>query len=577
MSKIIVFATPVFFLLIAIEYWWSRRPTALVPARKAFRLNDFINSISLGVLSQLSGVLSKAITVGIYAAVFHSVALFPNPEFWNTWYGYVIALIFYDFCYYWLHRMGHEVSVLWGAHVVHHQSQHYNLSTALRQTSSGFLFGWIFYLPMAVAGVPPLVFGIVALIDLLYQFWVHTEQVGKLGWFDRWFCSPSNHRVHHAVNDAYIDRNYGGVLILWDRLFGTFQEEHEPCVYGTRGQLNSWDPLWANAEVYAALAKDSWRTRRWSDKLRVWLKPPGWQPPDLAASHPKPPFRLETVTTYNPPLTPVQQWFATLQFVLSLAVVSVFLWNADSMSLADAAIWVAGIAACMWAQGLYLQSRLSMLEVLVLEASVLAALSSIGMLGYPMLWKPVPMSLAIVFVAARAIHAGGIGKSDVLLAGALVFSLTGDVLLMLPGDYFIPGLAAFLVAHGFYLGLFRQGQAWFSNRGALVLVLSIAAAMYAVLFSHLPDLGLQIAVAGYVIVIALMVSQAIGRASTLATPSARWVAIGACTFMLSDTLIAIDRFLTPLPLASFWILVTYFAAQMLMVHHARADGSPQSR
>ena len=123
---------------------------------------------------------------------------------------------------------------------------------------------------MALAGVPPLVFGVVALIDLLYQFWVHTEQVGKLGWFDRWFCSPSNHRVHHAVNDAYLDKNYGGILILWDRLFGTFKDEddHEKCVYGTRGLLNSWDPLWANAQVYARLAHDSWHARHWADKSR---------------------------------------------------------------------------------------------------------------------------------------------------------------------------------------------------------------------------------------------------------------------------------------------------------------------
>jgi alkylglycerol monooxygenase len=161
----------------------------------------------------------------------------------------LLALVLYDFCYYWLHRAGHEVALFWAAHVVHHQSQHYNLSTALRQTSSGLLFGWIFYLPMAVAGrAADHLWHRAALIDLLYQFWVHTEQVGKLGWFDRVFCSPSNHRVHHAVNDRYIDRNYGGILMLWDRLFGSFQEEkdNEPCVYGTRGALNSWDPLWAN-------------------------------------------------------------------------------------------------------------------------------------------------------------------------------------------------------------------------------------------------------------------------------------------------------------------------------------------
>ncbi len=228
-SQVIVLATPVFFLLIAIEFaWgWARK-------RNTYRLNDAINSISLGMLSQISAVFTRLFRVGIYTAIYGSVALVHNEAFWTTWYGWLLALVFYDFCYYWLHRAGHETAIFWAAHVVHHQSQDYNLSTALRQTSSGALLGWIFYLPMAMAGVPPLVFGVVALIDLLYQFWVHTEHVGKLGWFDRWFCSPSNHRVHHAVNDRYLDRNYGGILIIWDRLFGSFKEEDEKCVYGTR-------------------------------------------------------------------------------------------------------------------------------------------------------------------------------------------------------------------------------------------------------------------------------------------------------------------------------------------------------
>jgi sterol desaturase/sphingolipid hydroxylase (fatty acid hydroxylase superfamily) len=256
-SQIIVLAIPVFILLIVAELAYGVRK-----GRNTYRLADAINSISLGMLSQISAVFTRLLRVGLYTAVYASVSLVPLEEaraFWTTWQGWLLALVFYDFCYYWLHRMGHEVAVLWAAHVVHHQSQDYNLSTALRQTSSGALLGWIFYLPMAIAGVPPLVFGIVALVDLLYQYWVHTEHVPKLGWFDRWFCSPSNHRVHHAVNDNYLDKNYGGILILWDRLFGTFRDEDlaEPCVYGTRGALNSWDPLWANAEVYWALAKDS--------------------------------------------------------------------------------------------------------------------------------------------------------------------------------------------------------------------------------------------------------------------------------------------------------------------------------
>ncbi|MEY4738497.1 MAG: hypothetical protein RL302_2816 [Pseudomonadota bacterium] len=581
MSKVIVFATPVFLLLIALEFFWSRSHasrTKNTVGQPPYRLNDAINSISLGIISQLSAVLTKLLSVGIYAAVFGAVAIYPDLEFWTTWYGWVTALLFYDLCYYWLHRAGHVVALFWAAHVVHHQSQHYNLSTALRQTSSGALFGWMFYIPMAVAGVPPLVFGIVALVDLLYQFWVHTEQIGKLGWFDRVFCSPSNHRVHHAVNDRYLDRNYGGLLVVWDRLFGSFQEEldADPCIYGTRGPLNSWDPLWANAEVYWALAQDSWATQRWADKVRVWFMPPGWQPEDLKRTQPKPAFHLDSVTTYDPPLTISQQWFAVGQFVLAMAAVSWFLWNADAMPVGQAAIWVAAISACMWGTGLYLQGRLAWLEVLMLESAALATLSALDMVPLHLLFKPLAMVIAIVFVASRVHSTGATGPFDLKLLAALGFSLVGDVFLMLPGNQplaglppFILGLGAFLVAHLFYIALFRQGQAWFPSHRALITVLGFGAAMYAVVWGGLGDPVLKVAVAAYVTVISLMAAQAIGRAGVQGDRASRWVAVGACVFMVSDSLIAIHKFVTPVALSSLWILVTYYAAQMLIVHHSR--------
>lgn len=371
MSKVIVFATPVFLALIALEFLWGRAKARAGRGANNYRLNDTLNSVSLGMMGQLGGILSKALTVGIYTAVFSSVALYPDTSFWSSWYGVVLALIFYDFCYYWLHRAGHEVALFWAAHVVHHQSQTYNLSTALRQSSSGSLFGWIFYLPMAVAGVPPIIFGTVALIDLLYQFWVHTEHVGKLGWFDRVFCSPSNHRVHHAVNDGYLDKNYGGVLVIWDRLFGTFKEESVPCVYGTRKPLQSWDPVWANAEVYGALLHDSWHARRWGDKLRTWFKPPGWRAADVAERFPRPAFDIQAVQTFNPPMSQALKWFAAVQFVLLLAGVASFLWVADTLPLAQAAVGVTALWAGMWALGAAMQARLSMIAVLAVDAVVI--------------------------------------------------------------------------------------------------------------------------------------------------------------------------------------------------------------
>jgi len=574
-GQIIVLATPVFFLLMGIEFAIGRARARRGTGQDTYRLADAINSVGLGMLSQISAVLTGLLRIGIYTAVYSAISLFPQEaarEFWTTWYGWLLALVFYDFCYYWLHRMGHESAVLWAAHVVHHQSQHYNLSTALRQTSSGALLGWIFYLPMAVAGVPPLVFGVVALVDLLYQFWVHTEQVGRLGWFDRWFCSPSNHRVHHAVNDRYLDRNYGGVLIVWDRMFGTFREEDERCVYGTRGGLRSWDPLWANAEVYWALAKDSWHARSWADKLRVWIKPPGWRPADVAARFPKPPFDIAKVTRYEPAVSAGVLWFAGIQFLLLVGFAVVFLWFSDILPLSHSAVWLAALTAMLWAIGGVLQGRLTVTEVLLIEAAALATASAalgIGWLHY--LFKPLALSIAIFLAARRALSAGPVTGFDGLLLAGLVASLGGDVLLMGPGGMFVPGLVCFLLAHLAYIALFRIGVGLFPRPGALAATLLVGAGIYAFLWHGGLPAALRIPVGAYVVVIACMAAQAIGRAAVLrrTDPSAAWVAVGACFFMLSDSLLAINKFVMPLPLAQLWVLATYYAAQVLIVRHAR--------
>lgn len=264
----ILYAVPFFFVLIALElladHWRGMRN---------YRVADAINSLSTGVLSTTSGLLTKGVGLVTYAVDWEHLALFalPAERFW-VW---GLAFVGYDFCYYWLHRFGHERNVLWAAHSVHHQSEDYNLSTALRQTSTGFIFSWIFYLPLAVLGVPPLVFVSVAALNLLYQFWVHTRHIPKLGWFEWVFVTPSNHRVHHAQNPVYLDRNYGGVFIFWDRLFGTFCEEDdkEPVVFGVTTPLASWNPLWANLQVYAQLWADARRAERWWDAVRIWFMP----------------------------------------------------------------------------------------------------------------------------------------------------------------------------------------------------------------------------------------------------------------------------------------------------------------
>ena len=368
MGKTIALATPVFFALIALEFAIGR-----VRGRSNYRLNDALNSLSLGVMSQVVGLFTKLLAVGIYAAVHSVAALWSLPA--DQWWVWVLAIVVYDFCYYWNHRLGHESAVFWAAHVVHHQSQEYNLTTALRQTSSGALLGWIFYLPMAIAGFPTEVFVVAAVVNLLYQYWIHTEQVDKLGWFDRWFGSPSNHRVHHAVNDRYIDRNYGGITMLWDRLFGTFVEEDEKCVYGTRTPLESWDPLWANVEVYADLARRSWQADRWRDKLAVWVMPPGWLPATAAGTawH-KPSFDLSRVRRFDPPMGAVPRAFVVAHFAIVLVAATVLLWFSGTLPFPMLAAASLAILAVLWLIGAVMQARLTVLAALAAEIVVAAVL-----------------------------------------------------------------------------------------------------------------------------------------------------------------------------------------------------------
>ncbi|MDF3934007.1 sterol desaturase family protein [Pseudomonas citronellolis] len=395
----ILFAVPFFFLLIALELLADRWR-----GMSTYRLGDAVNSLSAGVLSTTSGLLTKSVGLITYAFAWKHLALFELST-QSAW-VWVFAFVFYDFCYYWNHRLGHERSVLWAAHSVHHQSEEYNLSTALRQTSTGFLFGWIFYLPMAVAGVPPLVFLTVAALNLLYQFWVHTRHIPKLGWFEWIFISPSNHRVHHAQNPVYMDRNYGGVFILWDRLFGTFQEEldEEPVVFGVTVPLASWNPLWANLQVYAALWRDARRAGNWWDKLRIWFMRTGWRPADVAARYPLQKPDLATFRKFEVPLSRGRQCYAALQFVGYVIGGTVLLGLGEGWPLPALLLGWAWMAAGLFAIGGWLENRAWAARVEILR-----------------LLLNLPWVLAVAASAGLALPAWAVG----LLAAHLALSLLG--------------------------------------------------------------------------------------------------------------------------------------------------------
>lgn len=290
-----------------------------------YRSNDAINSISAGILSESIKYFTRIVQYTIWAVVLGNLALI---EMERSWFDaslegallWLLAAVLWDFCYYWNHRLGHEISILWAAHAVHHQSEEYNLSTALRQTSSSFLFGWIFYVPLFLIGFPTDVVVTVGAVNLIYQFWVHTRHINRLGALDRILVTPSNHRVHHAQNERYIDKNYGGIFILWDRLFGTFAEEadEDPVVFGVRKPLANWNPFWANFQVYDYLLFDARHTRRWQDKVGVWFRRTGWRPADVAAEFPKQTENLENFKKYDPVVSVSRRRYAVGQFVVAI-------------------------------------------------------------------------------------------------------------------------------------------------------------------------------------------------------------------------------------------------------------------
>jgi sterol desaturase/sphingolipid hydroxylase (fatty acid hydroxylase superfamily) len=319
--NLIAKAVPFFLLAIIIELLVNHY-------RKAgfYRSNDAINSISAGMLDTTLGYFTKFLPLLGWGFVMQNFALIDMPMAWfdlsprglALW---VTAALAWDFCYYWFHRFSHEISILWAAHAVHHQSEEYNLSTALRQTSTGFLFGWIFYLPLFAIGFPLAVLVTVNAINLIYQFWVHTRLIGRLGPLEAVLMTPSHHRVHHAQNERYIDKNYGGMLIVWDRLFGTYEPEadDEPVVFGVRRPLASWNPFWANLQVYDYLLFDARHAKRWRDKLGIWFRKTGWRPADVEARHPKQNVDLDAFQKFDPVVAVEVKRYTTAQFAIAIA------------------------------------------------------------------------------------------------------------------------------------------------------------------------------------------------------------------------------------------------------------------
>jgi sterol desaturase/sphingolipid hydroxylase (fatty acid hydroxylase superfamily) len=301
----IALAIPFFFLLIGVEALFSAWHK-----KRYYRLNDSINNLSCGIAEQVLEVFFKGALAAGYVYLYERHALLRiGPESAWAWLALFLGV---DLCYYWFHRASHEIAGLWGCHIAHHQSEEFNLSVALRQDAFQKWFSWVFYLPLALLGFPPAMFVTVAAFNTLYQFWIHTRAIGRLGPFEWVLNTPSHHRVHHGADPKYLDKNYGGTLIVWDRLFGSFKAEEEEPRYGITKPLASWNPLWANVHYWVELSRLSRGASTLSEKLLYWLKPPGWSPqnprPNATAPKGAPP-------KYDPPAPLGVNLYVLVQFI----------------------------------------------------------------------------------------------------------------------------------------------------------------------------------------------------------------------------------------------------------------------
>jgi sterol desaturase/sphingolipid hydroxylase (fatty acid hydroxylase superfamily) len=334
-TNYIALAIPAFVLLIAAELWVARRQ-----GRHLYRLNDSINDLSTGVLQQLMGLLFAGFMLAGYLALYAHVRVTDLPaDSVLVWVGCFVGV---DFLYYWFHRLSHEINFMWAAHVVHHQSEEYNLTVALRQSTLQPFISMVFYWPLAVLGFPPAVYLACASFNTLYQFWIHTRTVDRIGPLEHVLMTPSHHRVHHGRNPIYIDRNHGGTFIFWDKLFGTFEPEGEEVVYGITKPLTSWNPVWANLHYWVELFGWARATRHWRDKVRVFLKPPGWLPDDLGGFQPAPPVD-DPGARYDPSVARLTAAYAIVQFVQIFALALAFIVVSDTLPFVELAIIAAGV------------------------------------------------------------------------------------------------------------------------------------------------------------------------------------------------------------------------------------------
>ena len=317
-AKALLYAIPFFLVLLIIEIGYG-----YFVKNQKHKVLDSVSSISSGFTNIIKDTLGLGLILVSYPYLLKHLALIQIQATWLVW---VIAFIVIDFAGYWNHRLSHKINFFWNQHVIHHSSEEFNLACALRQPISN-LIGYfpILLIPAAILGVPNEVIAVLAPVHLFAQFWYHTQHIGKMGWLEYVIVTPSQHRVHHAINAEYIDKNLGQVLCVWDRWFGTFQEELDnvPPQFGVLKPAGTWNPIIINFQHIWRLVKDAWYTRSLLDKLRIWFMPTGWRPSDVRQKYPI--TIIEDVYNFKRYVTPASKALK-VYVIFQLLTTMLFLW-----------------------------------------------------------------------------------------------------------------------------------------------------------------------------------------------------------------------------------------------------------
>lgn len=319
-GKILNIAMPIFLLLVILEKIYGK-----LKGNDTVPVMDAISSLSSGMTNVVKDVLGLSVAIISYEWIMQHIAIFTIQ---NTIAVYVIAFIALDFYGYWVHRLSHQINIFWNKHAIHHSSEEFNLACALRQSISSFVNLFTFFLiPAAILGVPGSVIAIVAPIQLFAQFWYHTQHINKMGFLEKIIVTPSHHRVHHAINPEYLDKNHSQIFIIWDKLFGTFQEElpNVKPVYGITRPAQTFNPIKINFQHLWLLTKDAWRTQNLKDKFLIWFKPTGWRPADVAEKFPV--NKIDDVYNfekYSVPNSYLVSVWSGIQLIINLFFISFF-------------------------------------------------------------------------------------------------------------------------------------------------------------------------------------------------------------------------------------------------------------